>query len=406
MRRMKLIGSTAIGIVLGAVLINSAPALADLPVIDPTAIANQIRQYAQETGILDVLNTISSVNTAINNGINDFNKAIGLNTYGDTNTLLRQGFTQNANYSKAQIGAQQQITDASNMVMSQFQLGIRDAQIRDEQAPSPTQCTAIDGGVGVQSAAINAFGLYQALTYTHDLRGEAGPNMPSYYGTGQGIASNASNHANFYCDATDQAAGVCPNGISTKPDADQQFMSLFNTGNYPDQPSVVAAKDYAINLIEPAAPGALRGDQLASVAGQDAAVRRRSFNARMSLAQGVVDEQIAMQTTSVPLNAAQQQYLSAMGLPSQQNGSLLQVMQIEAERRLSDVNWQAQMASSPPAAVNREIANELAELIYIDFQNYKLGLQHATISATQLAHAVERDFMPTVRMPTPNMAAN
>lgn len=406
MHRMKLVLSTAIGAVLGAVLINSTPAFADLPVIDVASIGKQIESIAKETGILDVLNVIHTVNSSINDGVNAFNKAIGLNTYGDTNTLLRQGFTQNANYSKAQIGAQQQITDASNMVMSQFQLGIRDAQIRDEQAPSPTQCAALDGGVGVQAAAINAFGLFQALSYTHDLRGEAGPNMPSYYGTGQGIASNASNHANFYCDANDQAAGVCPNGISTKPDADQQFMSLFNTGNYPDQASVVAAKDYAINLIEPAAPGALRGDQLASIAGQEAAVHRRSFNARMSLAQGVVDEQIALQTPSVPLTPAEQQYLTTRGLPAPQNGSLMQVMQIEAERRLSDVNWAATMASSPPAAVNREIANELAELIYIEFQNYKVAVRHATIGATQLAETAEHDFMPTVRMPTPNMAAN
>ena len=66
--------------------------------------------------------------------------------------------------------------------------------------------------------------------------------------------------------------------------------SLFGAGTYPDQTSVVAAKDYAINLIEPVAPGALRGDQLASVAGQDAAMRRRSYNARMSLAQSFVDQ--------------------------------------------------------------------------------------------------------------------
>jgi len=399
MYRIRLAATTAIGIVIGAVLFNTGAALADMPVIDVTSIA-------KETGILDVLNAINTVNTAINNGIQDFNKAIGLNTFGDTNTLLREGFTQNANYSKAQIGAQEQIADASNTAMSQFQLGIRDAQIRDEQAPSPTACASLDGGVGAQSAAINSFGLYQTLAQVHDLRGEAGPNMPSYYGSGQATASNASNHLALYCDANDSAAGICPNGVSAKPDADQQFLSLFNTGTYPDQASVVAAKDYAINLIEPIAPGALRGDQLASIAGQEAAMRRRSFNARMSLAQSIVDQQIAMQTASVPLTTTQQQFLNDMGLPAEQNGSLLQVMQIEAERRTSDVNWSAMMAAATPAAVNREIANELAELIYIAFQNYKLALQHATISATQLAQTTERDFMPTVRMPAPNMAAS
>jgi hypothetical protein len=168
----------------------------------------------------------------------------------------------------------------------------------------------------------------------------------------------------------------------------------------------VAAKDYVINLIEPVAPGALRGDQLASVAGQDAAMRRRSYNARMSLAQSFVDQLVAMQTASVPLTQVQQQYLSNMGLPAQQNGSLLQVMQIEAERRVSDVSWASWMESAPPAAVEREIAAELAQTNYLLFQQYKLGLEHATISATQLAESAEHDFMPTVRMPAPAMTTS
>ena len=283
-------------------------ALADWPVIDVASIA-------KEVGIIDAVNAVKSVNDAINSGISDFNKAIGLNTYGDTNTLLRQGFTQNANYSKAQIGAQQQIVDASNTVMSQFQLGIRQAQIRDEQAPSPTQCTALDGGVGTQAAAVQAYDLAATLAGTHDMRGEATQGMPSYLGTRQGVQSNAANHIALYCDTTDQAAGLCSNGVSAKPDADQRSSSLFGAGTYPDQASVVAAKDFAINLIEPVAPAALRGDQLNSLAGQDAAVQRRSFNARMSLAQSFVDEAIGMQSPSIPTTPLQQQYLTNLGLP-------------------------------------------------------------------------------------------
>jgi hypothetical protein len=124
----------------------------------------------------------------------------------------------------------------------------------------------------------------------------------------------------------------------------------------------------------------------------------------MSLAQSVVDQEIAEQTASVPLTAVQQQYLSNTGLPAQQNGSLLQVMQIEAERRVSDVSWASWMASAPPAAVVREIATELAQTNYLLFQTYKLALQHTTISATQLAESAEHDFMPTVRMPAPALA--
>ena len=303
MNTLKLAGSTVAGIVIGGIAFSSIPALAEMAVIDVSSIAQQIQSVAKETGILDVLNAMSTVQNTINQGIADFNKAIGLNTYGDTNTLLRQGFTQNANYAKAQIGAQQQIVDASNTVMSQFQLGIRQAQIRDEQAPSPTQCTALDGGVGTQAAAVQAYDLAATLAGTHDMRGEATQGMPSYLGTRQGVQSNAANHIALYCDTTDQAAGLCSNGVSAKPDADQRSGSLFGAGTYPDQASVVAAKDFAINLIEPVAPAALRGDQLNSLAGQDAAVQRRSFNARMSLAQSFVDEAIGMQSPSIPTTA-------------------------------------------------------------------------------------------------------
>ena len=53
MRRLHLAGSAALGIVVGAVLFNAPQALADLPVIDPASIL-------EETGILDVLQTIST----------------------------------------------------------------------------------------------------------------------------------------------------------------------------------------------------------------------------------------------------------------------------------------------------------------------------------------------------------
>jgi hypothetical protein len=229
--------------------------------------------------------------------------------------------------------------------------------------------------------------------------------MPSHYGQAQAVASISQQHLSHYCDANDVAAGLCGT-VSNIPDADQQFSSLFGAGTYADQNAVNTAKDYAINLIQPIAPGALRGDQLNSAAGQDAAVRRRSYNARMSLAQSLVDQEIGMQTPSVPLTALQQQYLTNIGLPSQTNGSWLQVLQIESERRISDVTWAATLQSMPPASVEREIAVELALSNYLQFQIFKMGLEHTTISATQLAQGVERDFQPTVRMPAPSIAGS
>jgi hypothetical protein len=128
----------------------------------------------------------------------------------------------------------------------------------------------------------------------------------------------------------------------------------------------------------------------------------------MSLAQSFVDNTIGMQVPSVPLTAAQTQYLQNMGLPvpASGNGSWLQVLQIESERRVSDVSWHAALQNMPPAAVEREMALELALNNYLLFQTYKMNLSHTLISATHLAEDTDRNFMPTAKMPTPSMTAS
>jgi hypothetical protein len=230
--------------------------------------------------------------------------------------------------------------------------------------------------------------------------------MPSYYGQAQGVASMAAEHIANYCDQKDVDAGLCA-AVSITPDADSAFSSFYGSGTYGSQQAINAAKDYAVNLVEPVAPAALRGNQLSSIQGEDAGVKRRSYDARMSLAQSVVDQQIGMQSPAVPITAQQQQYLTNMGLPPPANGSIswYQALQIEAERRVSDVNWAATLQAEPPTAVEREIAVELALSNYLAFQNFKLSLQHVDISASQLAEATDRDFVPTSPMPTPSITA-
>lgn len=406
MRNYALLGSAAVGVVLGAVLFNSAPAYADLPVIDPSSIAEEVKQLAQETGILDVLNAMSSVQNVISNTMKEINTAIGGTTYGDTNTLLREGFTQNANYSKAAVGAQEGIADASNEAMAQFDLQMRDAQIRDQQTASPSQCAALDGGVSTQAAAHSAFQVATTIAHMQDQRDEGWPNMPSYYGEAQGEAAANAEHISGYCDANDQAAGLPCTATTATADMDQSFSTLFAGGTYATQQALTAAKDYATNLIEPVAPAPLRGSQLTSLAGQDAQVRRRAFNARMSAAQTFVDNIVGAQSQTVPLTTIQQQYLTDVGLPAQTQGSWLQVLQIEAERRVSDVNWAAQLQAMPPASVEREIATELALNNYLQFQLYKTSLQRGSLEAAHLAVDTEHDFLPTSTMPTPTVATN
>ena len=151
------------------------------------------------------------------------------------------------------------------------------------------------------------------------------------------------------------------------------------------------------------APAALRGDQLNFIVGQDAAIQRRSYNAKMSLAQNVIDNIIGMQSPSVPLTAQQKAFLTEIGIPQETTGSWLQVLQINAESRVSDINWNAELQSMPPAAVEREVALELALNNYLQFQIFKIDLQNAALAATNLAQNVQHDFQPAVQMPTPNI---
>src|SRR5208282_61648 len=188
MRKLQLVGATAIGIVLGAVAFNAVTAEAQMAVIDVKAIAQEIKNseifQAIQMVVTTMNATISDIKTLVS-PIQSILNEIGDGTFGTVQQLLQEGFTQNANYAKAQVGAQQQITDASNMAMARFHRDMRNAQIRDEQTVSPNACIALDGGVSTQAAAVQAYDVAWTIGQIHDQRGEAGPGMPSYYGQAQ-----------------------------------------------------------------------------------------------------------------------------------------------------------------------------------------------------------------------------
>jgi hypothetical protein len=398
--------TTAAGIVLGGVVFNAVPALAQMATIDVASIAQEIKSLAQETGILDVLSAMNTVQSTISSTMKDINTAIGNTTYGDTNTLLREGFTQEANYAKGQVGAQQQITDASNTAMARFRRDIRNSQIRDQQTPNVQNCTALDSGQVVTAAALQGWRTGQTIESVMDPRGEALPGTPAYYGAGQAMQAAGQVHLSRYCSSTDAQAGLCTEAVVAMQNADQRASSLFGTDNLNDQNGINAANDFGTNLIQPIVPAALRGDQLTSISGQDAAAHRREYNARMSLARSVIDLAIGQQTPGVTLTTQQQQLLTNEGLPIPASGSWLQALSLEATRRISDVTWAAGLQAMPPASVEREIATELALSNYLAMQNYRVTLMNATVAATQLSATEEANFRPTTAMPSPSMASN
>jgi hypothetical protein len=276
MPRKSRLFTTGAGIALAATLFGIAPAYADLPTID-VLVDGAIKALQQAA-----VDAITQVQTAIT----------GLQT--SLTQTLNNGFTQNANYAKAQIGAQQQITDASNNVMARFALDTRARQIVDEHVISPVHCDALNNGAAVVASGAQSWKVAQSMANVSDPRGEALPGQPAFFGAGQAVQAVNQLHLARYCSPVEEAAGLC--AASPVADADQRASSLFGTGTYADQPGVTAANDYATNLIQPIVPAALRGDQLTSVSGAEASAQRREYNARMSLAHGIVDYAIAAQT--------------------------------------------------------------------------------------------------------------
>lgn len=395
MRRQLL--RTAAAVALGGVLFNAAPARAEWPTFD--AITHFLLTQAQNaitTAVGNVENAVTNIGATIGN------KITGMQT--SLEDVLKNGFTQNANYAKAQVGAQQQIVDASNTVNALFHRSVRNAQIRDEHTASPQFCKAADGGQAQVAASISSFSVARAISVIDDRRGEAVEGTPSYYGTAQGVQAINRLHWGRYCSAEEAKAGLCTQ--SSLPNADQQAANLFGTGTYDGQDAVNAANDVKTNLIQPLVPAALRGDQLTSTTGQEAAVRRRSYNARMSLAKTVLGYAVAIQTPSVALTTTQKAQLTAQGLPAPDKGSWLTAVTLEVNRRMADPGWHTALQAMPPASVQREIAVQMALSNYLSLHNYRVALYQAALSATRVAQTEEQAFQQAVQMPTPDMASN
>jgi hypothetical protein len=397
MNRRSLLAGTAIGIIIGGIILNAPPIRAQIPVTDVT------NDTILQTVVTLLQSATTSAISTLQNTLND-TLTTNLGDGGSISTTLREGFTQTTNFLKGQVGAQEQIADASNTAMALYQRQIRDAQIRDDHVPNPVQCSFADNSEGIVVAAAQSWAASQSLQQVSDPRGRGAPGQPAFAGQAQAVAAIDDLHRSRYCSQTEAQAGDCT--LSTIPDADQQAASLFGPGSYANQASVTVANDYATHLIEPIVPAAIRGDALMSASGRESAVRRREYDARMSLAHNVVDYAIAIQTPSIPLTPSQQQQLQNEGLPPAAQGSWYQGLALEVDRRMGDVNWAAQLETMPPASVEREIAMELALNNYIQFQNFRVGLYNAVTMAAMLAAQTEQGYRPSAPMPSPSIVAN
>ena len=308
MPKSRFLLSSASGVLFGALLFGASPAFAQIAVFDWANNAVQVAIKGIEQTMSNTLSSITNQLTATG----PLGTLLGSAQFGSVTALLQQGFTQNANYAKAQVDAQSQIVDGALTSNARFQRDMRNASIRDEHTTSSLHCAALDSGQTVTVSGGQSWKVTQSIQDVADVRGEAGPNQPAFYGQSQAVAAIAQLHFARYCSQPEATAGLC--SLSSTPNADQRASTLFGTGTLSGQAGVTAANDYVTNLVQPIVPAALRGDQLTSEVGRDASIRRHAYNARISLARQVLDYAVGIQSPSVPLNSAQQTQMQNEGL--------------------------------------------------------------------------------------------
>jgi len=348
-----------------------------------------------------IVAAIATLQSAMNSVISTAQKVLN-GSLGLINTNLGSGFAQLSNYMKAQVGAQEQIADANNMVQARLARDVRNAQVMDNHAVNRQDCLNLEGGQATVIAAHNATEVAAALETAKDSRGQAARGTPSWVGAGQAAQAINDHHFSRYCMDAEAEAGLCTLATDGQSGADQEAGSLLTPPVYQDEAAIDRANDYEVSLIQPVAPAALRGNALTSTAGLSSLPGRRGYNAAVSLAHSIGDDAEAWHAGSVTLTDAQKAEASREGLTSTSTGSLYEATELEVNRKYSGTDWQADLQAMPgEKSVLIQIAMLDAQRNWLLWQQYKLDQKRALADAAQLSIAAEARLRPISPMPVP-----
>lgn len=351
-----------------------------------------------------ILAAISAAQSALSTATNTAKEVLN-NTLGGIDGDLGKGFGQLTNYLKGQVGAQQQIADANNMVQAELAKEVRHAEIQDLHAVNRQDCLNLEGGQAQIVAARQASDVAVALDVAKGARTRAEKGTPSWEGGGQ--ASQANNNAHFskYCDDAEADAGLCKLPDATMKGADQAATSMFTPPVYHGQDAIDRANAYGVTLIEPVAPAAQRGSAITSTAGQQQLPFRRSYNAALHLAHMIVDHVLSQRAETITLSAAQKAEAQREGLTVTDQGSSWEATELEINRKYSGTDWQADLqAMSSDKSVLIQIALLDAQRNWLLWNAYKLQEMTAVADAKRLAieadAALSRHSAGTVPVPS------
>ena len=360
------------------------------------------RAFGFELG--PILAAISAAQSALSTATNTA-KTVLNDTLGGIDGDLGKGFNQLTNYLKGQVGAQQQIADANNMVQAELAKEVRHAEIQDLHAVNRQDCLNLEGGQAQVVAARQSNDVALALDVAKGARTRAGKGTPSWAGGGQGAQANNNAHFAKYCDDAEADAGLCTLASPTMKGADQAATSMFTAPVYSGQEAIDRANAYAVTLIEPVAPAAQRGSAITSTQGQQLMPFRRSYNAAMHLAHMIVDHVLSQRTQTVTLTSAQKAEAQREGITVTDKGSSWEETELEVNRKYSGTDWQADLqAMSSDKSVLIQIALLDAQRNYLLWNSYKLQEMTAAAEAKRLALEAETalNHHSTNTLPVPN----
>lgn len=349
-----------------------------------------------------IVAAIGALESAVGQGLSAVQTALNT-TLNIMNTTLGSGFTQISNYLKAQVGAQEQIADANNMVQARLARDVRNAQLRDNHAVNRQDCLNLEGGQAAVVAVHNGSEVAAALDAGQDPRTQAREGTPSWAGEAQGAQANNNHHFALYCSDAEADAGICTLAAGTQQNADQEAESLFGPETYPDTTSITSANDYVTTLIQPVAPAALRGTALTSIEGQGALPARRSYDAAIALALHIGHEIVGWHSNTVTLSTAQAAEATREGITNTSIGSAFEATELEINRKYSGTDWQSDLQAMPSdKSVLGQIAMLDAQRNWLLWQQFKLDQERALIDANRLSlEAGNRLHISPVPTPDP-----
>lgn len=349
-----------------------------------------------------IVAAVNSMSKLMNGAIGQVQKAVqsGLSSL---NSLTGNGFTQLSNNLKAQIGAQEQIANANNIVEAETLRGFRNAQVRDDHTANREDCLNLQGGQAQVIAVRNQQQVASALGAGNTLRSIGAPGYPAWEGSAR--SAQASNQAHFasYCDDADAEAGLCTGVQGDMKDADTLTTKILDTPTLDQAGDRDAANAYLRNLIQPVAPAPLRNDERKSAAGQNMLPQRRSYDSAMALASRIGADVFSWHTPTVALTAAQKQEAEHEGLLATGQASNWEVTELEVNRRYSGQQWQMDLQAMPPKSVMVQLALLQAQQNWLTWQRMKLEQQVALAVAKLVASGAEDHLAHPPTMPTPEI---